>query len=83
MLFPHFVGGAGTIRSTRRAYRIGQLLNFLIIFLLSGHYLLSLSLTATDDADDVSRVRFQLANILLFTLRKQRRCRNHQNPHDH
>src|SRR5215467_15898564 len=43
---------------------------------------LDLSLVATNDADEISRVRLQLSDVLLLTLRIERHRRNKQNRND-
>jgi hypothetical protein len=40
------------------------------------------SLVATNDADEISCVRFQLRDTLLMTLRIERHCRNSRNGND-
>src|SRR5215472_12754054 len=71
----------------------GQRLNLLSVFLLNDleelltqildlAIGLDLSLVATNDADEISRVRLQLSDVLLLTLRIERHRRNKQNRND-
>jgi hypothetical protein len=86
-------GKLGTHFFIRFSDLFGQCVGLLSVFLLNGldelltqiadlAIGLGLSLIATDDAYDVSCVRFQLGNIRLLTLRIERRCRKHQSRND-